>query len=66
MHCTQCGYMLEDGETTCPRCRVDLSPAARSRRVLITLALIIIAIAVAAICTYYVLSWHEMQHPTGV
>lgn len=66
MRCTQCGYMLEDGETTCPRCHADLSPAACRRRVLITLALIIIAITVAAICTFYVLSWHEMQHPTGV
>lgn len=66
MRCTQCGYKLEDRVTTCPRCRADLSPAARKRRVLITLALIIIAIAVAAISTYYVLSWYELQHPMAV
>ncbi len=61
MLCSHCGYLLEDGAEQCPRCKADLSRSARRRGLLATLALVAIALLVAALLTYYVLAWHDLQ-----
>ena len=65
MQCRYCGFELDGDEESCPRCGADPSPSALRHHALMTLLLIVISVTVATICIYYVLSWHELQHPMG-
>lgn len=66
MRCTCCGQMLEADTTVCPRCGAEQTPAARARRVLISVLVLILATAFVAILARVVLSWHDAQYIPGI
>ena len=65
MRCTHCGYQLDEEADACPRCGADLRVSARVHAALGSLFLLVAAMAVAALVTYYVLSWHDLQRREG-
>lgn len=61
MRCFHCGQNLPNPEAACPRCGACNDTSTRKHELLVSVALVLIALVVVGIIAFVVLTWHDAQ-----